>query len=135
MFSNRSVSVQPDAPHRDQAGTPEALSVLASLRSCDQVFGAEMPACLKAGTLYQSSDLLAALKTSAYSLPPTVPSFSQAGEKLCAIVRLAYVIGCRWCCLTSCLTRPGWAMSAMSGGCPAATAVASTVGRLLPFDW
>src|SRR5690348_15098287 len=44
----------------------------------------------------------------------------------------AYVIGFRWPCVASCLTRPGCAMSAMSGGWPPATAVPTTVGTLLP---
>src|SRR5437764_8450560 len=44
----------------------------------------------------------------------------------------AYVIGFRWPCVANCLTRPGWAMSAMSGGWPPAIAVARTVGTLLP---
>ena len=44
---------------------PDACSVFASARSCDNVFGAVTPAALKAGTLYQSSDLFDALKTSA----------------------------------------------------------------------
>ena len=37
--------------------------------SCVNVFGGLTPAFLNAGTLYQTTDLLAALKTSAYSLP------------------------------------------------------------------
>ena len=65
MFSNRSVSVQPSEPPIEYAGVPDALSVFASERSCAHVFGGVTPAALKAGTLYQSSDLLAALKTSA----------------------------------------------------------------------
>ena len=32
------------------------------------------------------------------------------------IAPVAYVIGFRWPCDASCFTRPGWAMSAMSGG-------------------
>jgi hypothetical protein len=35
----------------------------------ENVFGGLTPAVLKAGTLYQTSDLLAALKTNAYCLP------------------------------------------------------------------
>src|SRR5437667_241067 len=41
----------------------------AAARSWENVFGGLTPAALKAGTLYQTTDLLAALKTSAYSLP------------------------------------------------------------------
>jgi hypothetical protein len=61
MFSNRSVSVQPDAPHSDQAGVPDSLSVFASPSICVQVCGGLTPAALRAGTLYQSVDLLDAL--------------------------------------------------------------------------
>src|ERR1051325_6525062 len=116
MFSNRSVSVQPSAPPIEYAGVPLACSVFAAFVSWDHVFGAEMPAVLKAGTLYQSSDLLAALKTRAYSFPFTEPSCCQAGAKLAAIVPFAYVIGFKCPCWANCLTRPGCAMSAMSGG-------------------
>ena len=65
MFSNRSVSVQPSEPPIEYAGVPDALIVFASFRSCGHVFGGVTPAVLKAGTLYQTIDLLAALKTSA----------------------------------------------------------------------
>jgi hypothetical protein len=65
MFSNRSVSVQPSAPPIEYAGVPDAFSVFAAERSCAHVFGGLTPAVLKAGTLYQTTDLLAALKTSA----------------------------------------------------------------------
>jgi len=65
MLSKRSVSVQPSEPPIEYAGIPEACSVLASERSCANVFGGVTPADLNAGTLYQRSDLLAALKTSA----------------------------------------------------------------------
>src|SRR6266481_2578380 len=131
MFSNRSVSVHPEAPQSEYGGTPDALIVLAADWSCAHVFGAFTPAALKSGTLYQYSDLLAALKTIAYSLPLTLPSFDHAGAKLALTVDCAYVIGFRWPCWASCLTRPGCAMSAMSGGWPPAIAVASTVGTLL----
>src|SRR4051794_26499698 len=132
MFSKRSVSVHPSAPPTEYAGVPDALIVLPAAMSCVHVFGALTPACLNAGTLYQTSDLLAALKTSAYSFPLKVPSFFQAGAKFWEIVELAYAIGFNLPCVASCLTVPGWAMSAMSGGCPPATAVASTVGRSFP---
>src|SRR5213594_2698605 len=132
MFSNRSVSVQPSEPPTEYAGVPEACSVFAVFVSCAHVFGADTPAVLNAGTLYQSSDLLAALKTSAYSFPFTEPSCCHAGAKFAAIVLFAYVIGFRWPCSANCLTRPGCAMSAMSGGWPPAIAVASTVGTLFP---
>jgi len=69
MFSNISVSVQPSDPPIEYAGVPDALIVLASESSCENVFGGVTPAFLNAGTLYQTSDLLAALKTMAYSLP------------------------------------------------------------------
>ena len=62
MFSNRSVSVHPSEPPIEYAGVPDALIVFASLSSCENVFGGFTPAFLKAGTLYQTSDLLAALK-------------------------------------------------------------------------
>jgi hypothetical protein len=41
---------------------PDALIVFALLSSCDHVVGADTPACLKTGTLYQRVDLLDALK-------------------------------------------------------------------------
>src|SRR6266516_1896854 len=139
MFSNMSVRVQPSAPPIEYAGVPDALIVLASLRSCVSVFGADTPASLKAGTLYQTSDLFAALKTSAYSFPLNVPSCFQAGAKFWPITEFAYVIGFSLPCLANCATVPGCAMSAMSGGWPPATAVASTVGRSFPtglyFTW
>ena len=53
----------------EYAGVPDALIVFASESSCEKAFGGDTPALLKAGTLYQTSDLLAALKTSAYSFP------------------------------------------------------------------
>ena len=64
MFSNRSVSVQPSAPPTEYGGTPDALIVLAAEVSCGQVDGALTPAFLNAGALYQTVDLLLALKTS-----------------------------------------------------------------------
>src|SRR5260221_355816 len=89
--------------------------VCAAASSCVNVFGAVTPAVLKAGTLYQTTDLFAALKTRAYSLPLYVPSCRQAGAKFCAITDDAYVIGFSFPCLASCATVPGCAMSAMSG--------------------
>ena len=71
MFSKRSVSVQPDAPHSEYAGVPDAFSVPAAFVSAAHVLGAVTPAFLKAGTLYQYSDLLAALNGTAYCLPFT----------------------------------------------------------------
>ena len=68
---------------------PDACSVFPAERSCAHVFGAVTPAALKAGTLYQSSDLLAALKTSAYCLPPNVPSCDHAGAKFALITDFA----------------------------------------------
>src|ERR1051325_8494439 len=130
MFSNRSVSVQPSAPPIEYAGVPEACSVEATFVSCGHVDGAFTPAFLNAWALYQTVDLLLALKTSPYSLPLNVPSSSHDGAKLPANVLFAYVIGCSFPWSANCLTSPGWAMSAMSGGLPPATAVESTVGRL-----
>src|SRR3954463_12049456 len=98
MFSNRSVSVQPSAPPTENAGVPEAFTVFASLISWPQVFGAETPAALKAGTLYQSSDLLLALKGRAYNFPLKVPSCCHDWLKFDAIVGLAYAIGFRCPC-------------------------------------
>src|ERR1700693_3265204 len=98
MFSNRSVSVHPDAPHSEYAGVPDDLSTFAAAVSCAHVVGAFTPAALKSGTLYQYVDLLAALKTSAYSFPLTLPSCCHAGAKLAAIVDFAYVIGFRGPC-------------------------------------
>src|SRR5690242_8699825 len=98
MFSNMSVSVQPSAPPMEYAGVPLALIVFASFSSCAKVFGGVTPAVLKAGTLYQITDLLAALKTSAYSLPLYVPSFCHAGAKFFPMVDCAYVIGLSFPC-------------------------------------
>ena len=64
MFSNRSVSVQPSAPPTEYGGTPDDLTVFATEVNCGQVFGALTPAALNAGALYQTVDLLLALKTS-----------------------------------------------------------------------
>jgi hypothetical protein len=64
MFSNRSVSVQPSAPPIEYGGTPDALIVPAFFVNCVHVVGAVTPAALNAGTLYQTVDLLLALKTS-----------------------------------------------------------------------
>src|SRR5437868_5658944 len=122
MFSNMSVRVQPSDPPIEYAGVPDALIVLASLSSCVNVFGGLTPAALKAGTLYQTTDLLAALKTSAYSFPLNIPSCFQAGAKFWLITEDAYVIGFNFPWFTNCWIVPGWAMSAMSGGCPPATA-------------
>ena len=61
-----------------------------------------------------------------------VPSAIHAGEKFSNSTRRAYVIGFNAFLATNCATSPGWAMSAMSGGFPPATAVESTVGRLSP---
>jgi len=61
-----------------------------------------------------------------------VPSCLHAGAKFLLIVDVAYVIGLSLPCVANCFTVPGCAMSAMSGGLPPATAVASTVGRLSP---
>src|SRR5579862_6244483 len=93
MFSNRSVSVQPSAPPIEYAGVPDALIVFAIASSCDHVFGGLTPAVLKAGTLYQTSDLLAALNGSAYSLPLNVPRLAHAGAKFDPMTDFAYVIG------------------------------------------
>src|SRR5437660_4858485 len=132
MFSNRSVSVQPSDPPIEYAGVPEALIVFAIASSCDHVFGGFTPAVLNAGTLYQTSDLLAALNGSAYSFPLNVASFAHVGAKFELIADFAYVIGFSLPWFTNCWIVPGCATSAMSGGCPPATAVANTVGRLLP---
>jgi hypothetical protein len=79
MFSNRSVSVQPSPPPSEYAGVPEAFSVLAAVRNSSHVFGGVTPAFLKASTLYQTVDLLAALKTKLCRLPPIVPSLRKSG--------------------------------------------------------
>ena len=62
MFSNRSVSVQPSAPPIEYAGMPAALSSFAPARKSSHVAGASRPASSNAATLYQTVDLLAALK-------------------------------------------------------------------------
>ena len=61
-----------------------------------------------------------------------MPSAIHAGEKFASRTLREYVIGFSAPFLTNCATSPGWAMSAMSGGLPPATAVDSTVGRLSP---
>jgi len=63
MFSNRSVSVHPSAPPMEYGGTPEALIVFATDTICGHVAGAFTPAFLNADALYQTVDLLLALKT------------------------------------------------------------------------
>src|SRR5581483_1042619 len=107
MFSNMSVSVQPSAPPIEYAGVPDALIVFASLSSCENVFGGVTPAVLKAGTLYQTTDLLAALNTSAYSLPLYVPSALKPGEKFFEITPFAYEIGFSLPSVANCCTVPG----------------------------
>src|SRR6476646_11294712 len=116
MFSNRSVRVQPSAPPIEYAGVPDALMVLAILRRFETVFGGLTPAVLKAGTLYQTSAVLAALKTHAYCLPLHLPRLSQPLLKFLFSTLFAYVIGLSLCWFANCLIVPGWAMSAMSGG-------------------
>src|SRR5438128_8364503 len=120
MFANRSARVHPSGAPMEYAGVPDAMIVLASLKSCVNVFGGWTPACLKAGTLYQTTDLLAALKTSAYSFPLNVPSCFHTGAKFWSIAEDAYVIVFSFPCVANCWIVPGWAISAMSGGCPPA---------------
>lgn len=62
MFSNQSVRVQPSAPPTDTGVTPEAEIVSAVVRNSFQVFGSAAPAFSKTAVLYQTRDLLAALK-------------------------------------------------------------------------
>ena len=50
-------------PPIENGGTPEARIVPASFTSCGKVAGGPTPAFLKAWTLYQTVDLLLALKT------------------------------------------------------------------------
>ena len=64
MFSNRSVRVQPSAAAIAYALAPDAFNVLASLRNAGKVAAGLPPASLKSLMLYQTVDLLAALKTS-----------------------------------------------------------------------
>src|SRR5258708_33312687 len=104
MFSNMSGSVQPAAPQIEYAGAPEDLTTFAAERSCANVVGAFTPAVLKVGTLYQTTDLLAALKTSPYSLPLYVPSCFHAGAKFWLITDVAYVIGFSLPCFANCAT-------------------------------
>src|SRR5262245_34103947 len=132
MFSNRSVSVHPSAPPIEYGGTPEAWIVFAAVVRSGHVFGAVTPASSKAWTLYQTVDLLLALKTSPYAFLLTSPSASQFSEKLARITGRANSIGFSAPCWTNCLTSPGCAMSAVSGGWPPATAVETTCGRLSP---
>ena len=79
MFSCRSVSVQPSAPPIENAGVPDACSVLASFIRSVHVFGGVTPAFLNAATLYQMVDLLAPLKTMPYRWFLTVPSVTHDG--------------------------------------------------------
>ena len=72
-FSNQSVSVHPSAPPMEIGATPESERVCAALRKSGQVAGSVTPALVKAAVLYQTVDLLAALKKRAYSFPSTEP--------------------------------------------------------------
>ena len=61
MFSNRSVIGHPTSTPMEYAGTPDAFEVPASWMNWFQSLAGCTPASLYALTLYQTSDLLAAL--------------------------------------------------------------------------
>src|SRR4051794_8778408 len=132
MFSNRSVSVQPSPPPIEYAFTPEAFKVLALVRKSCQFAGAVTPAFLKASTLYQTVDLLAALKTKEYSLPSIVPSLTRSPVKFAATSSRAKSSGLSAFFSWNWWTTPGWPIAARSGGLPPSTAVPRTVGTLSP---
>ena len=67
-------------------------------------------------------------------MPLNVPSLIHDGAKFADMTPFAYVIGFSEPFVANCWIRPGWAMSAMSGGRPPATEVARIVGRLSPRD-
>lgn len=60
--------------------TPEADTVSAVARKSFQVFGSDAPAFSKALALYQTRDLLAALKYTPYWVPSTAPRSCQTLE-------------------------------------------------------
>src|SRR5262252_398722 len=93
MFSKRSVRVHPSAPPIEYGGTPEDLIVAASFVRSGHVLGALTPASEKEWTLYQTVDLLLALKTRPYALFFTTPSASQEGEKFLTMTGRANSMG------------------------------------------
>ena len=123
MFSKRSVSVQPSDPPIANAGVPDDRSVFAAVSSCGHVAGGLTPAFLNEWTLYQTVDLLAALKKRPYSLPLAEPSATPLGPRFFEIVACANEIGFSLPCFANCLTRAGWPIAAMSGGFPPVIAV------------
>ena len=80
MFSNRSVSVQPEAPHSANGGVPASASVCAVLPiSSSQVLGGCTPASSNALCRYQIIDLCAAFTSTPYTWPLAEPSSFQYG--------------------------------------------------------
>src|SRR5260370_28416041 len=114
MFSKRSVSVHPDAPHSEYAGVPDAFSVPAAFVSAAHVFGGVTPAFLKDRTLYQYNDLFAALNGTAYWVPLTWPSLRQDGPKFDASTPFAYAMDLSFPGRAYCFSVPGCCMAAMA---------------------
>ena len=78
-MENQSASVQPVWPPTENAGIPDFASPCASETSPSMPAGGATPARSKTPSLYQMRDLLAALNQTPYSVPPTDPSWRQAG--------------------------------------------------------
>src|SRR6266498_4210496 len=130
MFSNRSVRVHPSAAAMAYAFAPDAFNVLASLRNAGNVVAGFAPASLKSLTLYQTVDLLAALKKRPYSFPFTVPRVSHTGASFFASVAFANVIGFAAPRRARSRISPGCGRMATLGGLPPATAVDTSCGLL-----
>src|SRR5215475_1700148 len=135
MFSNQSVAGQPSPAGMAIAATPESASVFDAVRKLFQSVGACTPASEKSFVLYQTTDLLAALKNTPYSWLLIVPSFCHESEKFAfTAVAASPVSGKIWFFCASCCTSPGWAMSATSGGSPPATRLLTSTDVLSPPD-
>ena len=113
---------------------PEALIVSAAARKSSHDSGGSTPASSKAATLYQTSDLLAALKRKPYSVSSTVPSWTADSPRFVSTSSRAKSIGCRASCSAKSRTSPGCGSRAMSGGLPPSTAVESWVGNWSPAE-
>src|SRR5207248_2959940 len=115
--------------------TPESAMVWAPLVKSSQVAGSFTPAWSKTWVLYQTVDLLAALKNTAYSFPLTEPSCFHVGPKLSSTVEpTTGVMSISDPCLASSDTRPGWGSMATSGGFLPAIRVPSTVAMSSPVE-
>src|SRR5206468_7742380 len=93
-------------------------NVFASLTNAVNVVAGFAPASLKSLVLYQTVDLLAALKNRPYSLPLTDPRLTQTGASFLRSVALANVIGFAAPRRARSRMSPGCGRIAMSGGLP-----------------